>query len=104
MTKDERYIATLQFQNKVLKSSGNSYEELFTCVMQQANPYFTQVKPQGSWGDKKNDGFDPTTGTYYQVYAPENLSTTEKKAIAKLNEDFNGLKAFWPSAGYKIKA
>ena len=69
MTKDERYIATLQFQNKVLKSSGNSYEELFTCVMQQANPYFTQVKPQGSWGDKKNDGFDPTTGTYYQVYA-----------------------------------
>lgn len=103
MTKDERYIATLQFQNKVLKSIGNSYEELFTCVMQQANPNFIPVKPQGSWGDKKNDGFDPTTGTYYQVYAPENLSATEEKAIAKLNEDFNGLKAFWPSAGYEIK-
>lgn len=103
MTKDERYIATLQFQNKVLKSSGNSYEELFTCVMQQSNPNFTPVKPQGSWGDKKNDGFDPTTGTYYQVYAPENLAATEKKAIDKLYEDFNGLKAFWPSVGYEIK-
>ena len=103
MTKEERYISILQFRCKVLQSSGNSYEELFTCVMQQANPNFIQVKPQGRWGDKKNDGFDPTTGTFYQVYAPEDLSSTEDNAINKLNEDFTGLKAFWPQVGYNVQ-
>ena len=103
MTKEERYISILQFRCKVLQSSGNSYEELFTCVMQQANPNFIQVKPQGRWGDKKNDGFDPTTGTFYQIYAPEDLSSTEDNAINKLNEDFTGLKAFWPQVGYNVQ-
>lgn len=103
MTKEERYISILQFRCRLLESSGNSFEELFTCVMQQSNPNFIQVKPQGQWGDKKNDGFDPTTGTFYQVYGPEALSSTEANAIVKLKEDFNGLKAFWPSAGYEVK-
>jgi hypothetical protein len=104
MTSEERYIARICFENKVYKSNGNFYEELFTLVMQQRNPNFKQVKPQGSLGDKKNDGFDPETGTYYQVYAPENLSVTEDKAIKKVIDDFNGLKAFWPSIGYPIKS
>jgi len=86
-----------------LESNGNSYEELFTNVMQQCNPNFRQVKPQGSWGDKKNDGFDEKTGTYYQVYAPENLSSTENNAITKLVTDFNGLLAFWPNIGFTVK-
>lgn len=104
MSKEERYIAILQFRCKVLELSGNSFEELFTCVMQQANPNFIQVKPQGKWGDKKNDGFDPTTGTFYQVYAPEDLAATETDAINKLYRDFEGLKAFWPEAGFDVKS
>lgn len=103
MTREEKLMAILTFQNRVLKATGNSYEELFTHVMQSANPNFRQVKPQGSLGDKKNDGFDPTTGTYYQVYAPENLATTEDAAIKKLHTDFNGLKSYWPSIGYPVK-
>ena len=103
MANGERYIAVLQFRCKVLESSGSSFQELFSSVMQQANPNFVKVKPQGAWGDRKNDGFDPTTGTFYQVYAPENLSATEPKAISKLHEDFEGLKTFWPAAGYEVK-
>lgn len=103
MTREEKLIAIHLFQNRVLKANGNSFEELFTLVMQSANPGFIQVKPQGSLGDKKNDGFDPTTGIYYQVYAPEDLSTTEDKAIKKLHTDFNGLKKYWPTIGYPVK-
>lgn len=104
MTRDELYIARLCFHNRVYKANGNSYEELFSLVMQLHNPNFRQVKPQGSLGDKKNDGFDPETGTYYQVYAPEKLSSTEKTAIKKVIEDFEGLKAYWPSIGYPVKS
>ena len=103
MTREEKLIAIHLFQNRVLKANGNSFEELFTLVMQSANPGFIQVKPQGSLGDKKNDGFNPTTGIYYQVYAPEDLSTTEDKAIKKLHTDFNGLKNYWPTIGYPVK-
>lgn len=102
MTREEKLMAILIFQNRVLKATGNSYEDLFIHVMQSANPNFRQVKPQGSLGDKKNDGFDPTTGIYYQVYAPENLSTTEASAIKKLYIDFDGLKSYWPTIGYPV--
>jgi hypothetical protein len=103
MTQGEKNIAIHIFQNKVLKANGNSYEELFTQVMQSANPNFIQVKPQGQLGDKKNDGFDPNKGIFYQVYAPENLSATENAAINKLHTDFNGLKNYWPTIGYQVK-
>jgi hypothetical protein len=63
--------------------------------MQCHNPNFHQVKPQGQYGDRKNDGFDPTTGTYYQIYAPENTQRKEKKTIDKLVTDFNGLYSYW---------
>ena len=79
MTQEEKQIAIYIFRNRVLEANGNSFEELFTLVMQSANPNFIQVKPQGQLGDKKNDGFDPNTGIFYQVYAPEDLSTTEDR-------------------------
>lgn len=103
MTQEEKQIAIYIFRNRVLEANGNSFEELFTLVMQSANPNFIQVKPQGQLGDKKNDGFDPNTGIFYQVYAPEDLSTTEDKAIKKLHTDFNGLKSYWPTIGYPVK-
>lgn len=103
MTREEKLIAIHIFQNRVLKANGNSFEELFTLVMQSANPNFIQVKPQGSLGDKKNDGFDSTTGIYYQVYAPEDLSATENRAVQKLHTDFKGLKCYWPTINYPVK-
>lgn len=58
--------------------------------MQRHNRNFQQVKPQGQYGDRKNDGFDKTTGTYYQVYAPEDIKIKEKETIEKLVTDFSG--------------
>lgn len=104
MTSDDRHIAGLCFQNKVYKSTGNAFEDLFTLVMELSNPNFKKVRPQGTLGDKKNDGFDPITGTFYQVYAPKDLETTEQKAIKKLHTDFEGLKNYWPQIGYQVKS
>jgi hypothetical protein len=92
-----RYIARLIFQNRIYSCDGSAFEVFFTQVMQRHNPNFRQVKPQGQYGDRKNDGFDNTTGTYYQVYAPEDIKTKEKETIDKLATDFTGLYSYWQS-------
>ena len=95
MNDNERYIARVLFKNKVFRSDGQAYEDLFTSVMVKSNSEFSQVKPQGSIGDHKNDGFDRTTGTYFQCYAPEDLEANEKKSLSKLKTDFDGLIKNW---------
>lgn len=95
MTREQQYLAHLMFKNKVFESDGNAFECFFTKVMSCHNANFQQVKPQGRIGDRKNDGFDKTTGTYYQVYAPEEIGKKETNAISKLKEDFNGLYSYW---------
>jgi len=103
MNKSELYISRLLFKNKILESDKQSYEDLFVKVMENSNSNFQPVKPQGSFGDRKNDGFDKTTGTFYQVYAPEDLTKVISKAENKLIEDFNGLKKYWLTEGFEIK-
>ena len=95
MNRSTRYIARIIFQNCIYSCDGGAFESLFTQVMQCYNPNFRQVKPQGQYGDRKNDGFDSTTGTYYQVYAPENIKIKEKETIDKLVTDFTGLYSYW---------
>ena len=43
-------------------------------------------------------------GIYYQVYSPEELSSTEENAIKKLSQDFAKLLTFWPQIGYTVKS
>ncbi len=97
MTKEERALARIIFHKKVLASDGQAYEDLFVAIMQKAYPQFTPVKPQGSLGDRKNDGYDPISGHYYQVFAPEDISKSKAMAVAKSKADFAGLKAYWNS-------
>lgn len=77
LTPDDLYIARLLFQLEIYKRNGQDFENLFSKVMRLSNNEFIQVKPQGQFGDRKNDGFIKSSGTYYQVYAPENASTKE---------------------------
>jgi len=90
-----KYIARKLFKLKIHESNGQTFEDLFSRVMSCSNKNFQQVKPQGRIGDKKNDGFDKVNGKYYQVYAPEDISSKEEKAIKKLETDFVGLKKYW---------
>lgn len=93
MNRNEKYVARLVTQQRILQAVGFTYQDLFSLAMEQANSNFVKIKPQGALGDRKNDGYDPTTGTYYQVYSPEDLS--DIAAAGKLTEDFAGLKSYW---------
>lgn len=97
MDKSTRYIVRLMFQSKIYSCDGALFESFFTQIMQRHNSNFHQVKPQGQYGDRKNDGFDKITGTYYQVYAPEDIKIKERETIEKLVADFNGLYSYWQS-------
>ena len=97
MHTQERYLARVFFKIKVLASDGSAYETLFTQVMNYAHTGFVQIKPQGVIGDRKNDGYEPARGHYYQVYAPENPDHKVTKAAAakKAAGDFQGLHEHW---------
>lgn len=95
MDANKRYLARTRFKLEVFESKGTSFQHFFEKVMTKAYPDFQIVKPQGRRGDEKNDGFVPTTGTYYQVYAPENPTDRVSQAIKKCEEDFEGLVSHW---------
>ncbi|WP_353570772.1 ABC-three component system protein [Candidatus Albibeggiatoa sp. nov. BB20] len=90
MNREEKYIARLMFENKVLKANGQVFENLFTEMMTYSRPEFVQIKPYGNIGDRGNDGYERSFGRYFQIYAPENptYKNTIAKAVDKLTEDF----------------
>lgn len=93
----DQYIAKIIFQNRILTYSGQQFEDFFVSIMTKSNPSFYPVKAYGNIGDEKNDGFDRTTGTYYQIFAPEDShkDQTIYDAIKKLKTDFKGLYEHW---------
>lgn len=97
MTINEHYIAKLLYKNKVLQYKGQKYEDFFVDIMTKINVNFKPIKAYGRIGDHKNDGFDSTTGTYYQIFAPEDIKkdATIYEAVNKLEEEFKGLLKHW---------
>jgi hypothetical protein len=93
----QKYYSKLRFNLNAIKSDGQKYEDLFNDVMLASRTGFRRVKAYGNIGDRKNDGFIPTTGTYFQVFAPENINNerTVVSAVSKLEEDFNKLLEHW---------
>ena len=96
MNQKESILRTY-FENEIRKSNGQSFEDLFVRIMREYDKDFIPVKSYGSIGDRKNDGVNSKTGTYYQVYAPASISNkaTIRKAVNKLENDFEGLLEHW---------
>ncbi len=84
-----------EFQHQVRESSGKSFQDLFGRLMVYRDPDFQKVKPWGNIGDRKNDGYIPTKGIFFQVYAPEYPAESPIKAIRKVKDDFAGLRRQW---------
>lgn len=97
MNSEQKQIARIMFQNKVLRASGTAFEDIFTQVMDSSESGFRQIKPQGRTGDRKNDGYIKSKGTFFQVYSPEEpgSKSSPSKAIKKASEDFAGLAEYW---------
>lgn len=84
-----------QFKLKVYQYNAAQYEDFFNNIMKASIEGFQSVKPHGNIGDRGNDGWVYSTGTYYQVYAPEELFKNTKEAIIKVKNDFEKLKQYW---------
>ena len=95
MNVQEKAIARKLFQNRILKSDGQAFEDIFTEVMNYSERDFQSIKPWGNIGDRKNDGYIKTKGIFYQVYAPEDIWKSYLDAIKKLKTDFQGLLRQW---------
>lgn len=84
----------LRFENAFLRAKGDMFQELFEKLMGLAyKADFMACRPWGNRGDRKNDGFLKSERRLFQVYAPNEMA--ESKAIAKIQEDFEGAKVYW---------
>lgn len=82
------------FRDAFRSKRGNEYQDWFSTVMEMCHPGdFIRVRPWGDEGDRKNDGYLRSERTLFQVYAPNAM--TAKKAVDKIDEDFNGALPHW---------
>jgi hypothetical protein len=91
----QRAFYQLRIEVQYLKLTGESFQELFSSVMERCYPAgdFVRTRPWGKVGDRKNDGYLRSQRTLFQVYAPNELSSRE--AMKKIREDFSGALPFW---------
>jgi len=95
MTANQKAQARIFFENRILKADNQAFEDLFTEIMRYKEPDFRSIKPWGNIGDRKNDGYIPSRGIFYQVYAPENIENSYPKLIKKIKDDASGLIEQW---------
>ena len=75
------------------KYDGLSFQSFFNELMALAVPGFCPVRQRNDGG---NDGFAKKTGTFYQVFAPESVtSSTINAASSKMIDDFDKLAKNW---------
>lgn len=91
----QKLVAYYKFKYCIYEKREQDFEDFFCDIMQEIDADFEKVKPQGQYGDKKNDGFNKKIGEYFQVYSPESVRGKENKIIKKLNTDFKGLYDYW---------
>jgi len=86
---------SLHFKLAFLERKGTEFQDWFAKLASDAHGAdFEIVRPYGNQGDWKCDGRIVSTGTVFQCYGPE--TPTDKKTIAKIDEDFVGAINKWP--------
>jgi hypothetical protein len=86
----------LRFEVTYLKKRGTEFQEFFSTLMEKCHPTeFFKVRPWGSAGDRKNDGYLRSERRLFQVYAPNEMEAA--KTIAKIDEDFTEALPYWTS-------
>lgn len=95
MNSQEKALARKIFKLKIHEANGQKLEDIFTAIMNYAEPDFQQIKPWGNIGDRKNDGYIKSKGIFFQVFAPEDIQKSYSDVISKLEKDFEGLKSQW---------
>ncbi len=83
------------FERDFLKKTGDQFQDFFAEMMEKCHPRgdFMRVRPWGSAGDRKNDGYLRSERTLFQVYAPNEM--TAAAAVNKIDDDFYGALPYW---------
>lgn len=77
-----------------IDTKGDDFQSLFSRIMSMRYPGdFMAVRPWGTDGDRKNDGYLPSRRNLFQCYAPNDLKATT--CVAKIDEDFLGAIVHW---------
>ncbi|MCF6268645.1 MAG: hypothetical protein L3J41_02945 [Melioribacteraceae bacterium] len=95
MNTQEKALARILFENKLFRSDGQSFEDLFTEIMSLSELNFRKIKAWGNIGDRKNDGYISDKGIYFQVFAPEDIRKSYPNVIKKIKTDFAKLLDQW---------
>jgi len=95
MDKTRRFFARIILELQLRRAQGYAFEDLFKAVMQRRYSDFRPIQPYGNLGDRKNDGYIPSSGTFFQLYAPKDPSEKLDYAATKAKDDFVGLKKYW---------
>lgn len=85
-------LYTQMFDNKIYTCVGYDFQCLFFEIMK--NKYkeqFVMPKPQGRYGDRKNDGYIPSKCEYFAVYGPDTYDLNINYTIDKMETDLTGL-------------
>lgn len=82
------------FKVAYMEKRGNAFQDFFSEIMEKCHPGdFQRVRPWGSDGDKKNDGYLRSDRILFQIYAPNEMKAED--AISKIEEDFHGALDYW---------
>jgi len=95
MNTQEKALARRFFRLEIHEANGQAFEDLFTAIMNYAEPDFQAIKAWGNIGDRKNDGYIKSKGIFFQVFAPEEIGKSYVKVVTKLKKDFDGLLTHW---------
>lgn len=95
MNSKEKVLARKLFKLKIHEANGQAFENIFTAIMNYVESDFQSIKPWGNIGDRKNDGYIKSKGIFFQVFSPEEITTSYPNVVKKLNDDFNGLLKQW---------
>ena len=89
-----RAFYELEFQLNFHVKSRQEFENWFAEIMELRYPGdFKRVRPWGSSGDRKNDGYLRSKRMMFQVYAPNELA--ERETLKKIDEDYAGAAQYW---------
>lgn len=95
MNNQEKAFSRKLFKLKIHEANGQAFEDIFTTIMNYVESDFQSIKPWGNIGDRKNDGYIRSKGIFFQVFSPEEITTSYPNVIKKLNGDFNKLLKQW---------
>jgi len=90
-----RSYYSVVFERDFLRRKASEFQNFFADLMEKRYPGgdFIRVRPWGSAGDRKNDGYLTSQRTLFQVYAPNEMK--ESETLKKIDEDFTGALSYW---------